>query len=316
MNYIKKIPLPFAAVILACAALGNLVSSYTVMAKNIFGAIATIMFILLTLKMVVCWKSVKEEMKNPVIASVIPTYSMAMMILSGYLKPYSASAGAGLWWLGVIIHVVLIVVYTKNFICGFKINKIFPSTFIVYVGIAAASITAPAFGFEKIGQAIFWFALAALIVLVFVIGYRVLVVKGIPEPAMPTTVIFAAPAALTLAAYLNSFTEKNISMLYFLAVLVGILYVVGLCFLVKGLTLRFYPSYAAFTFPMVISAIAIKGTNGALMNAGKGISWLQYVVKAQEFIAAVIVIYVLVRFIIFIFAKDTIKVTTQKVKSS
>ncbi|MEG2017429.1 MAG: C4-dicarboxylate ABC transporter [Clostridium sp.] len=244
------------------------------------------------------------------------TGEMAMMILAGYLKPYSASAGVGLWWLGVIIHVGLIILYTKNFIVGFNINKIFPSTFIVYVGIAAASITAPAFGLERVGQGIFWFALAALIVLVFVIGYRVFVVKGIPEPAMPTMVIFAAPAALTLAAYLNSFTEKNISMIYFLAVLVGVLYVVGLLFLAKGLTLKFYPSYAAFTFPMVISAIAIKGTNVALMNSGKGIAWLQYVVKVQEFIATIIVIYVLVRFIIFIFAKDTIKVTNQKVKSS
>lgn len=316
MNYIKKIPLPFAAVILACAALGNLLATYTIVAKNIFGAIAAIMFILLTLKIAVCWKSVKEEMKNPVIASVIPTYSMAMMILAGYLKPYSASAGVGLWWLGVIIHVVLIILYTKNFIFGFKINKIFPSTFIVYVGIAAASITAPAFGLEKIGQGIFWFALITLLVLILVIGYRVFIVKGIPEPAIPTTVIFAAPAALTLAAYLNSFTEKNISMIYFLAILVGVLYVVGLFFLAKGLTLKFYPSYAAFTFPMVISAIAIKGTNGALMNAGNGISWLPYVVKIQECIGTIIVIYVLARFIIFIFAKDTIKVTTQKVKNS
>ena len=311
MGYIKKLPLPIAAVVLACAALGNLLATYTVMAKSVFGAISAILFILLTIKIIVCWKGVKEEFKNPVIASVVPTYSMAMMILAGYLKPISAGAGLGLWWLGVIIHVALIILYTKNFVVEFNINKIFPSTFIVYVGIAAAAITAPAFGLAKVGQGIFWFAFISLIILIFIIGYRVFVVKGIPEPAMPTTVIFAAPAALTLAAYLNSFAEKNITMVYFLAILVGVLYVVGLYFLVKGLTLKFYPSYAAFTFPMVISAIALKGTNGALMNAGKGISWLQYVVKIQEVIALIVVVYVIVRFAMFILAGSSVRATAK-----
>lgn len=312
MEYIKKIPLPFAAVILALAALGNLLATYTVIAKNILGTLSAILFVLLTLKIIVCWKSVKEEYKNPVIASVIPTYSMAMMILAGYLKPYSSPMALGLWWLGVIIHVVLIVLYTKNFIIGFKINKIFPSTFIVYVGIAAAAITAPAFGLANIGQGIFWFAFVSLIILIFLIGYRVFVVKGIPEPAMPTTVIFAAPAALILAAYLNSFAEKNLTMLYFLAALVVVLYVVGLYFLVKGLRLKFYPSYAAFTFPMVISAIALKGANVALINSGKMISWLKYVVNTQEVIATVVVAYVFIKFIIFIFSSNEIKVSKQK----
>ena len=316
MRYIKKMPLPMAAVILACAALGNLLATYTVMAKNIFGIISAVLFSLLTIKIIVCWQGVKEELKNPVIASVIPTYSMAMMILAGYIKPISVAAGLGLWWTGVFLHILLIIIYTKNFILSFDINKIFPSTFIVYVGIAAASITAPAFGLANVGQLIFWFALVSLVILIFIIGYRVFMVGAIPEAAMPTTVIFAAPAALTLAAYLNSFSEKNITMIYFLAILVGILYVIGFWFLAKALRLKFYPSYAAFTFPMVISAIALKGTMGVLMNAGKGISWLQYIVKFQEVIATIVVVYVLIRFFIFIFAKDKIKVTNEKVKSS
>lgn len=314
MEYIKKIPLPLAAVSLACAALGNLLATYNIIFKNIFGVISVLLFVLLTIKIIVCWKSVKEELKNPVIASVVPTYSMAMMILSGYLKIYSATMGLAIWWLGVIIHLGLIIFYTKDFVINFNIKKIFPSTFIVYVGIAAAAITAPAFGLEKAGQGIFWFALLSLIVLLFVIGYRVFVIREIPEPAMPTTVIFAAPAALALAAYLNSFTNKNISIIYFLAVLVGVLYIVGLIFLIKGLSLRFYPSYAAFTFPMVISAIALKGTNGVLLKMEKAISWLQYVVKVQELIAVIIVIYVLIRFAIFIFTNNTIKVEKQKVE--
>jgi len=54
----------------------------------------------------------------------------------------------------------------------------------------------------------------------------------------------------------------------------------------------------------------MKGTNGFLMKAGKEISWLKYVVKFQEVIATVIVLYVFIRFLMFILKKDTVKVNT------
>jgi len=310
MNYIKKIPLPMAAVMLALASLGNLLSSYNIVFKNILGVISAIILILLTIKIITCWKDVKEEIKHPVIAAVIPTYSMGVMLLSAYLKEISFSSGFILWWVGVLIHIGLIIFYSKNFILKFDIKKMFPSTFIVYVGIGVGGITAPAFKLAQLGQAFFWIAFISLIILIPVLGYRTLIVKGIPEPAFPTTVIFAAPAALTLAAYLNSFSEKNINMVMFLAVLVMVLYICGIVYLVQGLRLKFYPSYAAFTFPMVISAIAMKGTNGFLMKARKEISWLKYVVKFQEVIATVIVLYVFIRFLMFILKRDTVKVNT------
>lgn len=308
MNYIKKIPLPMTAVMLALAAVGNLLSSYGIVYKNICGALSSIILILITVKIIICWQGVKTEMKNPVIASVMPTYSMGVMILAGYLKEISYGAGLTLWWIGVIIHIGLIIYYTKNFVIGFDIKKMFASTFIVYVGIGVAGITAPAFNLVNLGQGFFWFAFISLIVLVPVLGYRILVVKGMPEPVLPTNVIFAAPAALTLTAYLNSFSEKNIYMVGFLAVLVMILYICGLIYLVQGLRLKFYPSYAAFTFPMVISAIAIKGTNGFLIKIEKGIYLFKYIIKFQEVVAVIIVAYVLIRFVMFTLKNDAVKI--------
>ena len=314
MNYIKKIPLPMTAVMLALAALGNLLSSYSIVFKNILGAISAVILIFVTVKIITCWKSVKEEVKNPVIAGVITTYSMGVMLLAGYLKEISFIGGTILWWIGVIIHIALIIFYTKNFIFKFDIKKMFPSTFIVYVGIGVGGITAPVFNLAAIGLVFFWFAFISLIILIPILGYRTLVIKEIPEPAFPTIVIFAAPAALTLAAYLNAFQEKSMGMVAFLAVLVMLLYVFGIIYLVRGLKLKFYPSYASFTFPMVISAIAMKGTNSFLVKSGNSISWLKYMVKFQEIIATVVVLYVFIRFIMFIFKKETVKVNTTVAK--
>lgn len=314
MKYIKKMPLPIAAVALALAALGNLLMTYSAVARTILGSIAAIILGLLTIKIIVCWENVKKEFDNPVIASVVPTYSMALMLLAGYLKPIVYMPALALFWIGLIIHLVLMILYTTKYIIKFNIKKVFTSIFIVYVGIGVGGITAPAFGLASLGKVIFWFAFISLLVLLVLVAYRVWMIKEVPEPAFPTTVIFAAPAALTLAAYLNSFESKNLNMVYFLAILVGILYIVGLVYLIKGLKLKFYPSYAAFTFPLVISAIALKGTNGLLIKMGKGISWLKYVVNIQEIIAIIIVLYVCVRFVIFIFKDDSkVKVATSSV---
>jgi len=127
MNYIKKIPLPMAAVMLALASLGNLLSSYNILFKNILGVISGIILILLTIKIITCWKDVKEEVKNPVIAAVIPTYSMGVMLLSAYLKEISFSSGVILWWVGVLIHIGLLKTLYLNLILKrcFQVHLLF-----------------------------------------------------------------------------------------------------------------------------------------------------------------------------------------------
>ena len=58
------------------------------------------------------------------------------------------------------------------------------------------------------------------------------------------------------------FSEKSIGMVYLLMAFSLIFYIVAIALLPKLLKLKFYPSYSAFTFPMVISGIGIKLANG------------------------------------------------------
>ena len=85
-----------------------------------------------------------------------------------------------------------------------------------------------------------------------------------------------------------------------LAVLSLIIYIIVLCNLPKYLKMPFYPSYAAFTFPFVISAIAMKMTMNFLANNVYAIPFINYLVLFQTIIATLLVIYTLIRFIIFI----------------
>ncbi|MCC5911926.1 MAG: TDT family transporter [Clostridiaceae bacterium] len=313
---IKKTPVPMAGLMLGLAATGNLVLSYGSMYRNIFGALSSILLILLVIKIFKYPKGVIESFDNPVVASVAPTFSMGIMLLSTYIRPYLATLAYGTWIVGLLLHVVLIIYFTKKHLLTFKIKKVFPSYFVVYVGIVVASVTAPAYNLINLGQYIFWFGFIAYLALLPIVLYRVVKVKEIPEPAMPTMIILAAPASLCLAGYMNSFPEKNMAMVGFLLALSLAMLLVALLQMPKLLRLKFYPSYSAFTFPIVISAIAAKLTNGFFMKANIQMPILNYIVKLQEFMAVFIVIYVLIRYTEFLLRKDEVKTQVSSNKAS
>lgn len=305
MNAIlKKYPLPITGLMLGLAATGNLVQSYGEIYRSIFGIISAILFIFMILKFVKFPEDVKENLQNPVVASVFPTFSMAMMILSTYLKPVSQSIAYALWITGLILHIILILWFTKKYLLNFKIKQVFPSWFIVYVGIAIAGITGPAFKANHIGQASFWFGFISYLILLPIVIYRIVKVKEIPEPALPTLVILAAPASLLLAGYMNSFANKNMTIVWLLMALSILMYLISILVLIKLLKLKFYPSYSGFTFPLVISGIAIKLTNKFLSDSGNLIKGLKYLIKFQEVVAVVIVLYVLYKYVKFITADN------------
>ncbi|SHJ56795.1 exfoliative toxin A/B [Hathewaya proteolytica DSM 3090] len=304
---IQAIPIPFAGVILGLAALGNLLQSYSESLRLALGIMAMILAIAYIFKIVVCPSSIKEEMKNPIMASVAGTFPMSLMLISVYLKPYMGSLAVYLWFFAIGLHCALILYFTWKFILKFDIKKVFASYYIVYVGIAVAGVSAPAFKMQNIGRMSFYFGLASLIVLLPVVTYRHMKLKAIPEPAAPLFCIFTAPASLCLAAYTQSFATKNITMIYCLLALSLLIYLVVLVKLPSFLKLKFYPSCAAFTFPFVISAISTKQSMKALATMKSPLPVLKYVVLVQTIIATVLVAYTLVRFIMAIYKNSTIK---------
>lgn len=92
----------------------------------------------------------------------------------------------------------------------------------------------------------------------------------------------------------NAFDKKNFFIFWFLLVLSQSFYIFALIKLVGLLKLKFYPSYSGFTFPLVISALALKLSNGFLINQGVKIAVLPILIKVEEIIAVIIVFYVLI----------------------
>lgn len=293
---IKKTPIPIAGLMLALASGGLYISSYGVLYKTIFGLMASTLFILLTLKIILHPKMVLENMNNPVIASVVPTFSMGLMILSTYLKPYNNLLATSLWAGGFILHTCLIIWFTCKYMFKFNMLKVFPSYFIVYVGLVVASITGPVYGYSGLGQLVFWFGFISYLVLLPIVIYRLIKYPTLAEVTVPLIAILAAPASLCLAGYLSAFTTRNIHITLFLTILSLIMYVGVLIYLPKMLKLPFYPSYSAFTFPLVISGIGMKKVSGELIQLGINKDLIHLLIQTQEVIAVAIVLYVLIRY--------------------
>lgn len=300
MNLLKKYPIPIASLILSIFALGNLLQSYSESLRNVIGFIGFILYAIYIIKIILLRKSVKEQLENPLVLSTFPTITMATMIFATYVKSLSPELSIIIWGIGILGHIVLVALFSKKFLVDFSIKTVFPSWYIVYVGVVTASVTAPVFNQLLIGQIAFWIGFIPYIILIPIVLKRVWIIKEMPEPSLPTLAILAAPGSLLLSGYINSFSNKNSVILYLLFVLSIVFYIVVLGYLPKLLRLPFYPSFAAFTFPMAISATSIKLMNGYLVKSGSPVSWIAYASKLEEIIATIMVLYVLILFLIYL----------------
>ena len=302
---LKELPLPVCGVMLGLAALGNLLQAVfanlcgTPAVGNalhtLCGVLASLILLALILKIFCCFAGVKEAMQTPVIASVSGTASMALMLLSVYWKPVLGGGAKAVWFFAVALHAVLIVWFTFKFLRRPRLEDVFASYFIVYVGIVTAAISAPAYGMEKLGAATFWFGFVSLLILLVPVTVRYVKVP-VKEPVRPLICIYAAPVSLCLAGYVQCVTPKSHAMLIGMLAASTIILIIVLFRMPGLLKLSFYPSFSAFTFPFVITAIAALQCMVCLKRTGAPLPWLKTVVLVETALAAVLVFYTLIRY--------------------
>ncbi|MGB9839040.1 TDT family transporter [Thermovenabulum sp.] len=308
---INKVPIPISGLMLALASLGNFLSFYGTIYKTLLGTISFSILFLVIFKILLMPEEILKDLENPLVAGVAPTFFMGIMILSTYIKPYYPEIALILWSLALVGHILYILFFTKKFIFSFDIKKTFPSFFVVYVGIAAAAIPAPSYGMSLAGRYIFWFAFISYLLLLPVLLFRIYRYRNFPEPALPSLAIFTAPANLCITGYMSSFDIKNMNLLLFLFVLSSISFIGVLFYLPRMLRIKFYPSFSCFTFPFVITAIAVKNFHGYLIKKGLTLAFLSIYVNFLTIIAVSLVTFVLFKYIIFLFSSPQEGITVK-----
>ena len=115
---------------------------------------------------------------------------MAFMLLCTYIAAVAYGFALFIWFAAICAHIALIIWFTKRyFLDGFALKKVFASYFIVYVGIVVASVSAPVYGMQTLGNVAFWFGLICFILLFVLVSWRYV---KIPEPTQPRVPSFAS----------------------------------------------------------------------------------------------------------------------------
>lgn len=296
-HFLTKLPLPVGGVMLALLSLAKLYSTLDMpVVSTLFFGGGLVVFLLILAKVLFTFSSVREGLQNPVVASVSPTISMGTMVLASILGKSEFFAGIAtiLWFVALLIQILLIAYFTSHFIWRqpLALTDLYPSWFIIFVGLGIVPTTAGAH-MPQLTHAVFWLVLTTYVLLLPIVLVRLLKYE-MDEPVKPLLTLLAAPGSLCLASYLNAFTHHSAWLVVALLIVSQAMYVIVLLHLPKLLNLPFYPSYAAFTFPLVISATAM-----FTVSTRMDFLMLHWVAFAEIMIATVVVCYVFIRYVVY-----------------
>ncbi len=308
ITILKKLPMAICGMILGIASLGNLFISLQMKTiGTFFGILSIILMFFVLLKVLLTFNHAVKEITNPISAATLPTFTMGLMVIATYWGNWGFHTFALIIWCTAIIvqlTITAVFVYLHLIKPAVGIEHVYPSWFVTFVGFGVAPVTASQF-IPSIGRALLYLALGLYIILLPIVIYRLVKHHEMNEGVLPFITIVAAPASLCLTGYLNSFTTINVPFAIGLGILAQVLYLSTLLTMAriyisaKHSLLHFFPSFAAFTFPLVISATGLftllkRFPNATLTPTLTGLAYLELI------IAVVVIVFVLGHYLHFI----------------
>lgn len=299
------VPTPMGGLALGIASLGGawalVLPGHGEWFKLCTALIATVLILAIILKFVMNPTLFREDLAHPVVGSVLPTCAMGIMVIAQSLLAFVPGFAKVLWLLAVIAHLLLFASFTVYRLMDFRLQQMVPSWFVPPVGIIVAALTSAGMGHEKLVFALFVFGLACYFIKLPVMLYRLIFSETIPDAALPSFAIMAAPASLSLAGYLSITEQPNyllVAVLLPLAIFMTSLVYVAF---VRLLRLPFSPGYSSYTFPMVVGATALLKLADVLELEGhQEVFDVVYPLAGLELlIATVLVVYVSIRYLWF-----------------
>lgn len=298
---VKRVQISIGGVILGITAMGNLFFDYFSYSRELCGLFALILILLVVLKLIYYPEYFREDLDSPVLASIIATFSMALMLIAAYSKPYLGyNLSIIIWIFAILLHLYFLINYIYKFVLKFKLENFTAGSFVVFAGVQMIAITAPVFNQEYWGTIAFYFSFICVLAVVIVASYRYLKI-GVVTPLKPVIGVYAAPFSLCAVGYLASVEPKSLALVLFMFFMTKIFYLMVLIKFLEYRKLPFFPTYAAYTFPIVINTITTLQTLKYLTNLGFNPWILHYTLSIEIIIAILLVSYVLYFYLIAIF---------------
>lgn len=265
----KNIPVPLLPTMVGAATLSNvyLTLGYTWI-RHITMMLSAIILIAYIIKIVTNFNVVKNEYSNTVPASLYAGFTMITMILGSYVFDFSPTIGKAMWFVGLILHSIHIIIFTyRNVIKGVNIDTFLPSWFVTYNGIMVSTVVGGVMNEPTIGKIVVYYGIAVLIIIMPFMLYR-LATTDIKDAVHHTQAILLAPSSLCLVSYLNFIKEPNKFVVYALYALVFCTLLFIIVKLPRFFSFDFHPGFAGMTFPMAIGIVASIKMSGFLKGQG------------------------------------------------
>ena len=302
-QFLCKIPSPLAGLALAIASLGlswENVADLDGAAQGLGALLAGVILIPLFLKFIMNPVILKQELQHPVASSVIPTLTMATMVVANAISHIYFQLGLAISWFAIILQFCFFATFIFYRSKHFNLKQVLPSWFIPPIGLVLAIVTHPGGLPTILSNSILILGLLSYAVLLPIILYRLFSSDTLDNNLKPIITIIATPASLLIVAYLVAVSEIHLllfGLLLFVAIVMT-LYVYTI--LPSLLRLPFSPTYSAFTFPLVVGAIALFKSAQLLLQEGVDMKWVSLMIQLANIeliIATAMVIYVSFSFI-------------------
>ncbi len=304
---------------------------------QIFLFIFTILFFFIIVTRQILNRTIfRNEVKDPMLSSFLPTIAMAMMLIGGFIAQTSTMGtnlkssevinaltiiGSIFWYCAVTLHITFMVLFFVHVIKNhdFKNHDVYASWFVPPIGIIVSCTVAGSFPKEIIPsilfQVIWCFGFAMYVISLPYVLYKIIFADNIHHDRIPTLAIFGAPANLSLAGFISIPDLKNYWGNDAYWVIIIILTIIALsttlflyvCFF-RIFRTKFNPTYASLTFPTAIGSLSMLKVSSVIStistNSGGGVllSHTFNVIGYIELtIATFINLYVLTRYVILIF---------------
>ncbi|QPR28009.1 TDT family transporter [Edwardsiella hoshinae] len=299
---VRSMPTPAAGLALGIASIGwcleNALPLHGV-GQNIGALIAGAILLALTVRFIFHPDTLMQDIKHPVVGSIVPTFAMATMVVSVAVGHYLPRVGMALWLAAVVVHLIALALFFFHRAREPRMHHMVPSWFVPPVGIIVADVCCPGAPFVGFAQFLLVIGMVSYLIMLPLMIYRFMFCNEVPDAAKPTIAIMAAPASLSLAGYLTVVQQPSLLLCAILLGIALLMTVVIYCSFFRLLQLPFSPGYAAFTFPMAIGATALYKMSHLVAQypgAEDYAAQLHLMATVEVAIATVIIAYVALRY--------------------
>lgn len=297
---LEKIPVPVLATLVGAATLSNVYLSLDFpIIRHITMIFSTFVLLLYIAKIIFCFDTCVVEYKTTVFCSLYAGFTMLLMILGSYYYAYAPTFGRILWFIGMCIHIVHIIVFSVMHVFrGVKRETFVPSWFVTYNGLLVSAVVGGTMNANGILKWIVYYGIAIYAIILPFLVYRLLKHEILPQ-MYHTLAVVLAPCSLCVVGYLNVIENPNIYVVSILYVCV----VASLLFIFykipKFFAVSFTPGFAGLTFPMAIGIVA--SSKAGAFFAANGYETLGLVIKQMQgiqiFVTTFIIAFVVYNFI-------------------